>query len=435
MGGGRAGRFLFAMFQGGGNLPLLLPVVRELTAQGHRVRVLAGPGIRDSRLPVSDRFRGHIAAAGAALVPLPEPPVHPFDALPPPGWHAWADSDPGGRAERRHTRTLLWAPAWADAVAAELARGPADVVAADFELLGALVAAEARGVPAAALVHNIPWRPLAGVPARGTGDWPEPTPAGAARDAAGRARWAAIQVAEGLPPVNLARARAGLAPLGAPAEQFDRAARVLVLTPAAFDFPAQGLAANVRYVGTPFDDAGAPPWAPPWPPDDGRPLVVASLSTLQQGQEPVLHRVCAALGRLPVRALVTVGPALDPGRFAATPDVVVAPFVPHAAVLPRAAALVTQCGLGTVTKALAHGVPLVCLPLVGDQPDNAARVVARGAGLRLPGDAAVERIADAVARVLAEPGFRAGARRLAAAFAGADGARTAAREVADLARA
>jgi MGT family glycosyltransferase len=420
------------MFQGGGNIPLIMPIVGELVARGHRVRVLAGPGIRDARLPVSARFRERIAAAGAELVAFPEPEVHPFDAVPTPG-PAREEQPPVEAAEARRARVLLWAPAWADAVARELEREPADVVAADFELLGALCAAEARGVPAAALVHTVPWRPLPGVPARGPrGDRPEPTAEARARDGAARARWTAISVADGLPPVNLARARAGLAPLLDPFQQYDRAERVLVLAPAAFDFPANALPGNVRYVGTPFDDAGAPPWAPPWPADDARPLVVASLSTLQQGQEPLLHRVCEALGTLPVRALVTVGPALDPGRFPAAPNMAVESFVPHAAVLPRAAAMVTQCGLGTVMKALAQSVPLVCIPLVGDQADNAARVVAQGAGVRLPSDASSERIRAAVRHVLDEPRLRDGARRFAAAFAGADGARTAARELVDL---
>src|SRR5262245_43875045 len=116
------------MFQGGGNIPLILPIVRELAARGHRVRVLAGPGIRDSRLPVSDQLRERIAAAGAAFVRLPEPAVHPFDAAPtsarspreaaggPPAEGAYL----AGRA-----RVLRWAPAWAAAVAQELAREPA----------------------------------------------------------------------------------------------------------------------------------------------------------------------------------------------------------------------------------------------------------------------------------------------------------------------
>jgi len=40
-------RILFAMFQGGGNIPLILPIVTRLVARGHDVRVLAGPGVRN----------------------------------------------------------------------------------------------------------------------------------------------------------------------------------------------------------------------------------------------------------------------------------------------------------------------------------------------------------------------------------------------------
>ena len=130
-----------------------------------------------------------------------------------------------------------------------------------------------------------------------------------------------------------------------------------------------------------------------------------------------MRRCLAAVGALGVRGLVTLGPALDPARFGTPPpDVRLERFVPHSVVLPLASAMVTQCGLGTVTKALTHGVPLVCVPLLGEQPENAARVVARGAGLRLPADAAPGRIAEAIRRVLAEPGFRAQAARLGAAI-------------------
>jgi len=328
------------------------------------------------------------------------------------------------RAPRPGARACSPGRHWAEAVASELEREPADVVAADFELVGALIAAEAA---------HVPWRPTSGIPPRGSGDWPEPTPRAIARDEIGRARWTEIQVAQGLPSVNRARAQAGLAPLRAPFEQYDLAERVLVLTPAAFDFAADHLPANVRYVGTPFDDAGAPAWDSSWPADDARPLVVASLSTLQQGQGPILKRVCAALGHLPVRALVTLGPALDSAGFIAPPNVLLETFVPHAAVLPRAAAMVTQCGLGTTMKALAHGVPLVCIPLLGDQPDNAARVVARGAGVRPARDATEEQLRGAIHQVLTDPRFREGARRFASALAIEDGTQTAAEELEALA--
>ena len=74
-------RVLAAVFQGGGNILLILPVLAELAARGHAVRVMAGPGIRRSRLPVSpDLLR--LAEAGTEAVSFPEPALHPLDAAP-----------------------------------------------------------------------------------------------------------------------------------------------------------------------------------------------------------------------------------------------------------------------------------------------------------------------------------------------------------------
>ena len=44
---------------------------------------------------------------------------------------------------------------------------------------------------------------------------------------------------------------------------------------------------------------------------------------------------------------------------------------------PDAAAVVTHAGHGTIMRALAHGIPLLCLPMGRDQDDNAARVFAQ----------------------------------------------------------
>ena len=91
---------------------------------------------------------------------------------------------------------------------------------------------------------------------------------------------------------------------------------------------------------------------------------------------------------------------------------------PHAQVLEQAAAVVTHAGHGTVIKALAHGVPVVALPIGRDQPDVAARLVASGAGLRLRPGSPPRRIAAAVERVLGEPAFGTAAARLGGAIAG-----------------
>ena len=308
------------------------------------------------------------------------------------------------------------------------------MVVIDLVLLGAIAAAEATGIPAVVLMHNILSRPLPGVPPYGPGLLPARGPLGLLRDALGRATVTRIHIRNGGPPLDRARALMGLPSLRSPFEQYDRAERVLVLTSPAFDYRPHRLPANVRHVGTPFDDAGSPPWNLPWPSDDARPLVLVSLSTLEQGQATVMQRVIQSLAYLPVRGLVTLGPALDPAQFKAPPNVRLEAFVPHSAVLPHAKAVVTQCGLGTLMKALAHGVPLVCIPLVGDQPDNAARVVFHGVGVRLERDSTPEQLRTAIERVLTRPGFSENARHMAGILAKEDGAQTVAEEIESVVR-
>jgi len=417
------------MFQGGGNIPLILPVAARLVARGHQVRIVAGPGVRASRLPVSSAFLGRIRATGATAVPFPDLDTHSLDHGTPVRGLIGSWVPQAFRVVQREAQTVLWAPAWAQHFSAELRKAPPDVVVIDFVLLGAIAAAEAADIPAAVLMHTVPSRPLPGVPPYGPGLLPARGPLGLLRDVLGRAIVERVLVRNGRPPLNRARGLLGLPPLRSPVEQYDRAARVLVLTSRAFDYQAHRLPPNVRHVGTPFDDAGVPPWTLPWPTEDPRPLVLVSLSTLEQGQAAVMQRVMHALAPLPVRGLVTLGPALDPAQFETPPNVRLEVFVPHSAVLPHATAMVTQCGLGTVMKALAHGVPLVCIPLVGDQPDNAARVVARGAGVRLERDGTPEEIRAAIECVLARPGFADSARRMAQILAKEDGAQTAADEI------
>ena len=133
-------------------------------------------------------------------------------------------------------------------------------------------------------------------------------------------------------------------------------------------------------------------------------------------QEAVTQRVLDALARLPVRGLLTLGPALESIEVSPPPNVAVHSFVPHADVLPHASAVVTHAGQGTAMVALAHGVPLVCTPLGRDQNTVAARVQACGAGIALPPTATAPRVRRAVGNVLADAAYARGARRMATAI-------------------
>ena len=144
--------------------------------------------------------------------------------------------------------------------------------------------------------------------------------------------------------------------------------------------------------------------------------MLVALSSTYQDHGATLQRIADALGELPVRAVVTTGPAIEPEAIDAPANVAVVRSAPHRRLMPEAALVVTHGGHGTVVKALAAGVPLVVLPHGRDQADNAVRVTERGAGLKLARTAQPSAIAAAVRSVIADPGYRAAAARLGAAI-------------------
>jgi MGT family glycosyltransferase len=220
-----------------------------------------------------------------------------------------------------------------------------------------------------------------------------------------------------MPGLNRTRAEVGLPPVRDLPGLMARADRILVCSSPSYDFGSGSVPANVCYVGPQLDDepSGAPgePWAGP----PGGPLVLVGLSSTVMRQEGLLQRAADALGQLPVRGLVTTGPAVDPAVISAPDNVTVTRWVRHADVLPYCSAVITHGGHGTVMKALIAGVPLVVVPMGRDQPGNAARVIHAGAGLRLRKNASVSALRAAVARVTEDPRYRDGAQRMAARLA------------------
>jgi UDP:flavonoid glycosyltransferase YjiC (YdhE family) len=79
-------------------------------------------------------------------------------------------------------------------------------------------------------------------------------------------------------------------------------------------------------------------------------------------------------------------------------------------VLPRCDVVVNHGGSGSVIGALAHGVPLVVLPMGADQSLNAARCEALGLGVALDAARATPAsLGDAVSTLLGDPRYRAAA--------------------------
>ena len=397
-------RYLLTTWEGGGCVPPELGLARRLIERGHTVRVLACPAVEVAALAAGCEFSPWVTAPHKNSL-APEEDVMrdwEFKNLFKLFEHV-LDVFICGPADKFAADTL-----------AVLEQHPADVVLCDMLILGGQMAAEKAKLPSAILVPNISMRPAKGVPAIGPGFLPARGPLGKLRDAlltkVGTRIWA-----KGLPAFNRARAGLGLDALPEIFALYDRADRVLVMTSPSFDFVPPNPPANQVWSGPVLDDpswAGTT-WTPPWPASNRDPIVLVGLSSTYQHQQAALRNVIAALAKLPVRALVTIGPALAKETITSPADhVVVVPTAPHSLVLPHAALAITHCGHGTTMRALADGVPLVCMPMGRDQNDTAARVVARGAGVRLKPTASEGKIRRAVERVLATPAYAEGARKI-----------------------
>lgn len=200
--------------------------------------------------------------------------------------------------------------------------------------------------------------------------------------------------------------------------------------PAEFDFPRQELPAVLRYVGPlhPTEPAASQAAAEfPWDWLDGRPLVYASLGTLQNQLQQVFRSILQGLAGLNVQVVLALGRRDAVWNEPTPANARVVNYAPQLDLIERASVIVTHAGLNTALETLTRGKPMVCIPVTNDQPGVAARVAHVGAGEVLPlRQVTPQRIGELVQRVNREPRYRAAAERLRAAIQAAGGARRAA---------
>jgi len=179
-----------------------------------------------------------------------------------------------------------------------------------------------------------------------------------------------------------------------------------------FDAPRSS-ADDITPTGFPmFDDALIPP------------LPAALEDFLRQGPAPVIftpgsfmrqaqHFFDAALeacARLGLRAVL-----LSPYRHAIPQplpaNAIHFAYVPLQRLAPRAAALVSHGGIGTIAQGLAAGIPQLVTPIFFDQDDNADRLVRLGLGARVA-PVTADRMTEQLSAVVASPNMRAACLRI-----------------------
>ncbi len=381
--------FLLASWGTLGNLSPLLTAGRRLRRNGHHVRVMADPAMRDEIEVADFEFvTWRRAPTGEAADPTNFSDMQE--------WIRRAVFDP--------------AAAYAADICDEIGRMPTDAVLSLDVLSGVALGAEASDVPLAFLSPHVSIRTLPGMPPATSGlGQPRTLEERAEVDAANAALDAMMNAF--LPILNRARVELGLSPLAAVMDLFDRVDRLLLATSQAFDFQADSLPDNFRYVGPLLDVPNwSKSWQAPWSAKSDRPRALVACSTGAQGQRDLFQRVIDAVGTVEIDALGTTGPNLDLGDLRAPGNVHLLRGAPHDLVMKDVSLVISQGGHGTVTRSLVNGLPQLILPMARDQAANAARVEAKGAGLRLPSTASEADIAAAINRLIMEPQFKAAAR-------------------------
>ena len=145
-----------------------------------------------------------------------------------------------------------------------------------------------------------------------------------------------------------------------------------------------------------------------------RPTVYVTLGTVVNAIDD-FRLVLGALADLDANVVATIGRNNDPSDLAPVPaNAVVERFVPQAQILPHCDLVVAHGGSGSTLATMAHGLPMLMLPMAADQFENAKHCAELGIALVLyPDEVAADSVRGGVRELLADPAYRARARALA----------------------
>jgi len=357
-------RFLFVTWDGGGNVGPAVEIAKELQRRGEEVRFLGQEQQRKSL----ERWGFTFAAYSK-----------------PGSWTAIGKR--GALKNAVGFLNLLIGRSLGRDLIASVEKTPTDLVMVDCLLFGVLDAAARAGVHHVVLMHSlhsaIDKKMASGAPgtvARIVGLHP-------------RKLWAGADL-------------------------------IIVATLEELDSPAHpGSTMSLNYTGPALPEFSESPARPTVPT-----ILVSMSTTYLAGQTHVLQKVIDALTDLPVRAIITTGPAVDPDELRAPANTEMHRYLPHAEVMTTVSLVIGHGGHSTTMLALAHDLPLLILPmnLMFDQAIIGHAIQEKGAGITLPSSSTPTQIHAAIERILTNGAYQRNATRLGAAIRASRGTQTAA---------
>ena len=111
-----------------------------------------------------------------------------------------------------------------------------------------------------------------------------------------------------------------------------------------------------------------------------KPVIYISIGTILKGGENFFRACLEAFEKEKVTVVLSVG-NFDISLLKHIPEnFVIRNRVPQIAVLKQSSLFITHGGMNSVSEAMVHGVPMVVIPFVSDQPVNARQVEKLGLG-------------------------------------------------------
>ena len=184
--------------------------------------------------------------------------------------------------------------------------------------------------------------------------------------------------------------------------------------PAEFEFPRKRLPEWFHFTGTYHTSASRAPVPFPYEKLTEKPLIYASMGTLQNRLIPVFYKIASACEKLDAQLVISLGGSAKPESLPDLPgNPLVVEYAPQLELLERATMMITHAGMNTTMECVKNGVPMVAIPVANDQPGVAARIAWNGAGEAISlKKLNVSSLQEAVKRVFTEDSYKKNALRL-----------------------
>ena len=151
---------------------------------------------------------------------------------------------------------------------------------------------------------------------------------------------------------------------------------VICQQPKEFDFPRTKIFPHYHFTGLFTDFSHSREIIDfPWNKLTGKPLIYASLGTVQNKLFWIFQSIADACADLDVQLVISLGGSTEPenlGKLSGSPIVV--KYAPQLEILEKTALCITHAGMNTTLESLFFGVPMLAIPIANDQPGIAARI-------------------------------------------------------------